>query len=253
MTMPIASSVSRRAASRGSTSSEKIEVRRGLHLRDRVALQDVDRDTRAPRRRGAAGGFWRYSLRSVITTSASSTSRATIDRQLELADRLLEALAAHAVGQYAERRQRIGRDRQRGRLTIGRRGLDPIRRGLVVLRQIGRVDGPRALVDLDSIERPAGLLAPGALALELAGVPRPQIDDRRGLLAALHRAAIGDLPRDERPFSAAGVVGGDGEALPGKRPARRVPVARRPSAAPPTGRARPKAGSEPAAGSASPL
>ena len=67
---------------------------------------------------------------------------------------------------------------------------------VVVLELLG-VDRARAVLGLQRIEGPAGLLAPRLLALELARLAGARLGSGQRR-AALERAAIGDVPGDER-------------------------------------------------------
>ena len=195
------------------------------------------------------GGFWRYSLRSVIATSASSDVARDDDRQLQVADRLLEALAADAVREHPQRRQRAALDLAHGRpvavllpvvaLVVERGPVDiGLARdhsgdaGLLLRLELVGVDGARALVLAQRVQGAGRLLAPGLLALQLAGVPGADVDDRRGgrTLGPLQRPAIGDLARDERR-AGRGLDRADRPA--GWRTARRAGRSARPVGPPP--------------------
>ncbi len=123
--------------------------------------------------------------------------RADHDRQPQVADRLFEPLAAHALRQHAEGRQRraTGNEDRLAVLTLGRSERE--RLALPVLVEGLGVDRRGPLLRLVRLHRTRRLVAPRLLPVELARLAGTRLE-RRGSSAALQRSAVRDVTCDER-------------------------------------------------------
>jgi hypothetical protein len=166
-----------------------------LHLRDGVALQDVDRHRpvlRVAEHRGLLLVLVAERHDDVGLVHVTSDH----DRQLQIADRLFEPLAADALRQDTERRQwRASGDEDRpavGAFLGAQR--EPVE---IVVLEVFRVDRAGPVLGLHRAQGAAGLICPGLLALELSRLAGPGLGCGRGR-AALERSAVGQLPGHER-------------------------------------------------------
>ena len=188
-----------------------------MHLLRRVRLEDVDRHRpllglAEHRCLLAVFGLQRHDDVRVVDVPRDD------DRQLQLAHRLLEALAADALRQHPERRQRPGpldvEDRTGRLLAIpGSRGLGPVGPPEIGLGlDVVRVDRPGPLLGLERVEGACRLLPPGTLPIALPCVACPLVgSDTRG--EPLERPTVRDVAGDEGPL-----VGPDGQAARAAQP-----------------------------------
>src|SRR3954468_4783602 len=189
-----------------------------LHLRDRVALEDIDRD------RALLGVAQHRRLLLVLVAKRHHDVRLVDvagdhDGELQITDGLLEALPADALRQDVEGRQRRAARDEDGPTIRAFLGTE---RKLVeiVIFEIVRVDRSRPVLRLQRIEGTGRLVAPGLLALKLAGLAGARLRCGRES-ATFERPAVGQVASDEWR-------GSRGASSPGARGAgRRVPATRR--------------------------